>query len=81
MCKIAFGGKGGLVKSFLLAKVRRRDVFRAAAAGAAIAASGTSAFEAAAAEPTDSANKRRSRYQANAPEVQNFYRVNRYPAR
>jgi hypothetical protein len=67
--------------SFLLAKVLRRDVFRAAAAVAAIAASRTSAFEAAAAEPTGSTNKRRARYQANAPEVQNFYRVNRYPAR
>ncbi len=70
------------MKSFLLAKMRRRDVFRAAAAaGAAIAATGTTAFEAAAAEPTGSANKRKARYQANAPEVQNFYRVNRYPAR
>ena len=68
------------MKSFLLAKMRRRDVFRAAA-GAAIAASGTTALEAAAAEPTGNANKRRARYQANAPEVQNFYRVNRYPAR
>ena len=67
--------------SFLLAKVRRRDVFRAAAAGATVAASGTQAFEATAAEPTGSTNKRRARYQANAPEVQNFYRVNRYPAR
>jgi hypothetical protein len=67
------------MKSFLLAKMRRRDVFRAA--GAAIAASGTAALEAAAAEPTGNANKRRARYQANAPEVQNFYRVNRYPAR
>jgi hypothetical protein len=56
-------------------------VFRAAAAGAAIAATGTTAFEAAAAELTGSANKRKARYQANAPEVQNFYRVNRYPAR
>ena len=33
------------------------------------------------AEPTGSANKRKARYQANTPEVQNFYRVNRYPAR
>jgi len=26
-------------------------------------------------------NKRKARYQANSAEVQNFYRVNRYPAR
>jgi hypothetical protein len=69
------------MKSFLLAKLCRRDVFRAAAAGAAIAATGTTAVVAAAAEPTGSASKRRARYQANAPEVQNFYRVNRYPTR
>ena len=69
------------MKSFLLAKMRRRDVFRAAAAGAAISASGMTALEAAAAEPTGSASKRRARYQANTPEVQNFYRVNRYPDR
>jgi hypothetical protein len=69
------------MKSLLLAKMRRRDVFRAAAASAAIVASGTTAIEAASAEPTGSANKRRSRYQPNSPEVQTYYRVNRYPAR
>jgi hypothetical protein len=80
--EFAFGyaGTGASMKSFLLAKVRRRDVFRAAAAGAAIAASGTTAIEAAGAEPTGSA-KRKARYQPNSPEVQNFYRVNRYPVR
>jgi hypothetical protein len=69
------------MKSFLLAKMRRRDLFRATAAGAAIAASGTVAFEAVASEPTGSANKRRSRYQPNSPEVQTYYRVNSYPPR
>ncbi|OSI67330.1 hypothetical protein BSZ21_17110 [Bradyrhizobium canariense] len=69
------------MKGFLLAIMRRRDVFRAAAAGAAIAASGTATDQAIAAQPADSANKRRPRYQASNPEVQDFYRVNRYPAR
>lgn len=69
------------MKSVLLAKMHRRDLFRAAAAGAAIAASGTTAIEAAAAEPVGNANKRRARYQPNSPEVQTFYRVNRYPVR
>jgi hypothetical protein len=69
------------MKSVLLAKMRRRDVFRAAVAGAAIAASGTAADQATAGQPADSADKRRARYQGNAPEVQNFYRVSRYPAR
>jgi len=83
VCQFAFGhaGKGPSMKSFLLAKMRRRDVFRAAAAGAAIAASGTAAIEPAAAEPTGSANKRRARYQPNSAEVQTYYRVNSYPAR
>jgi D-arabinose 5-phosphate isomerase GutQ len=69
------------MKSFLQAKVRRRDVFGAALAGATIATTVTAALDAAAAEPTGSTDKRKARYQANAPEVQNFYRVNRYPAR
>ena len=69
------------MKSFVLAKMGRRDVFRAAAAGAAIAMSGTAADQAIATQPAESANKRRARYQANNPEVQNFFRVNRYPAR
>jgi sugar (pentulose or hexulose) kinase len=69
------------MKSFLLAKMRRRDVLRAAAAGTAIAASGTAASEAAATEPTGSASKRKARYQPNSPEVQTYYRVNSYPAR
>lgn len=69
------------MKSFLLAKVHRRDVFRAAAAGAAIAAGGTMADQAGAAQPTGSADKRKARYQGDTPEVQNYYRVNRYPAR
>jgi hypothetical protein len=69
------------MKSVLLAQMRRRDVFRAAAASVAIAAAVTTAFEAAAVEPVRSENKRRSRYQPNSPEVQTYYRVNSYPAR
>jgi hypothetical protein len=69
------------MKGFLLAVVHRRDLFRGAIAGTATAAMGTLAFEATAAETTGSANKRKARYQANSAEVQNFYRVNRYPPR
>jgi hypothetical protein len=68
------------MKSVLLGKMHRRDLFRAAAAGAAIAAGGTIADQAGAAEPTGSADRRRARYQGNTSEVQNYYRVNRYPA-
>jgi hypothetical protein len=35
----------------------------------------------AAAKAASSTDKRKARYQANSAEVQNFYRVNRYPAR
>jgi hypothetical protein len=68
------------LERFLLAKMSRRDVFRAAAVGAAIG-SGAGADQITAAEPAGNTNKRRARYQATAPEVQDFYRVNRYPAR
>jgi hypothetical protein len=63
-------------------KVRRRDFLRAlgASAGVAVAASG-SFVEDAAAEPESDEEKRKARYQANSPEVQDFYRVNRYPSK
>jgi hypothetical protein len=57
--------------------VRRRDVLRAMTAGVAIAAVGR--LDEAEALPLDAAEKRKARYQANSPEVQDFYRVNRYP--
>jgi hypothetical protein len=60
--------------------VRRRDVVRALVVGAGIAAtaSGPAATPAAADTETNT-EKRKARYQANSPEVQTFYRVNRYP--
>jgi hypothetical protein len=69
------------MKERLKSLIRRRDLFRAAIAGAAAAAASTLVPEPAASEPVDLKEKRRPRYQANSPEVQNFYRVNRYPAR
>jgi hypothetical protein len=65
--------------------IGRRDLLRVLAAGAgAVAASAAPLAAAAAAERenADAANKkRRARYQPNSPEVQTFYRVNRYPAK
>jgi hypothetical protein len=63
-------------------KVGRRDFLRAlgAGAGAAAAASGTFVEEAAAAGESND-EKRKARYQANSPDVQAYYRVNRYPAK
>jgi hypothetical protein len=61
---------------------RRRDVLRAMTAGVAVAAaSAVSLAPAAAAAETETVReKRKARYQANSAEVQDFYRVNRYPA-
>jgi len=63
-------------------KVGRREFLRAlgAGAGAAAAASGTFVEEAAAAGESND-DKRKARYQANSPDVQAYYRVNRYPAK
>jgi predicted nicotinamide N-methyase len=61
--------------------VRRRDVLRAlgVGAGAAVAAS-TAVVEPAAAQVSND-EKRKARYQPNSADVQNFYRVNRYPTK
>jgi hypothetical protein len=56
-------------------KIGRRDLLRVLAVGAAAAT--TSACSPADAE--DFPDKRKARYQADSPEVQTFYRVNRYP--
>jgi hypothetical protein len=58
--------------------IDRRDVLRLLAAGAGAATASASRAAAAAPGP-DSDKKQRARYQANSPDVQNFYRVNRYP--
>jgi hypothetical protein len=64
-------------------KIGRRDILRVLAIGAATAA--TSACVSAGADdaPTTRGfpDKRKARYQADSPEVQTFYRVNRYPAK
>ena len=71
------------MKGQLLTRVHRRELFRLVTAGAVVA--GTAALVPmvgpVAAEPLGSDNKRRARYQANSTEVQEFYRVNRYPAK
>jgi hypothetical protein len=61
--------------------IGRRDVLRVLAAGAGAAAVNAAPVAAAAPETKDAVKKRRAGYQANSPEVQTFYRVNRYPAK
>jgi hypothetical protein len=71
------------MKGRLLTAVDRRILFRFAIASTAAAITGSLTIKAAAkpTDNTDNADKRKARYQANSAEVQNFYRVNRYPAR
>lgn len=62
-----------------MSKIRRRDLFRVAAL------TGVAAIAVAPAAPSDEKSarqdKRRPQYRADSPEVQTFYRVNRYPAK
>jgi len=69
------------MKGQLLTIVHRRNLLQLAVAGTIAAATEAVAPVAFAAEPLGSPDKRKARYQANSAEVQNFYRVNRYPAR
>jgi hypothetical protein len=69
------------MKERLKTIILRRDLLRFAIAGAGVATASTLVLEPAAAKPVDLNNKRRARYQANSAEVQDFYRVNSYPAR
>jgi hypothetical protein len=63
------------------ATIRRRDLLRAVTASLTVAAVGAMSLAPAtsSAESETVAEKRKARYQANSPEVQDFYRVNRYP--
>jgi hypothetical protein len=60
-------------------KFRRRDLLIAVTATGVATAMGAKAVSSA--STAGRRNKRRAQYQANSPEVQTFYRVNRYPAK
>jgi hypothetical protein len=60
--------------------IGRRDLLRVLTVGAA-AASVAPAAATAAPQPNSTAKPDKARYQANSPEVQTFYRVNRYPVK
>jgi hypothetical protein len=60
--------------------VARRDFLRVLATGAGAAAVSAAPLATPAAADTESNDeKRKSRYQANSADVQNYYRVNQYP--
>jgi hypothetical protein len=58
-------------------KIARRDILRVLAFGAAAATTSDRVSVAAESFP----DKRKARYHPDSPEVQTFYRVNRYPAK
>ncbi len=63
-------------------KVGRRDVLRALGAGAGVAVTASGPLvQGAAADDESTDEKRKARYQANSPDVQAYYRVNRYPTK
>jgi hypothetical protein len=64
----------------LSALVPRRDLFRGMIAPATAATSAVT-VEAGVAKPGNRSDNRKARYRASSAEVQEFYRVNRYPAR
>jgi len=69
--------RGSTVENRLNPTIARRDLFRVAAIGAAVAT--TSACDSA--EAAEFPNKRKARYRADSADVQSFYRVNRYQAK
>lgn len=63
-------------------KVGRRDFLRVLGVGAGVATTvSVPLAQEAAADGESNEEKRKARYQGDSPDVQAFYRVNRYPAR
>ena len=61
--------------------IGRRQLLRTGALGLIATAISTRESGTLAADTETNSEKRKARYQANSAEVQNFYRVNRYPKR
>ena len=63
-------------------KLGRREFLRTLGAGATVAAASAAPLAVEARADTETNDeKRKARYKADSPEVQTFYRVNRYPAK
>jgi hypothetical protein len=61
--------------------IGRRQLLRTGVFGFLAAATSTLESGTVAADTETNSEKRKARFQANSAEVQNFYRVNRYPKR
>jgi hypothetical protein len=59
----------------------RREFLRTLGAGAAVVAASDSFAGEASAAGANYQDKSKARYQPDSPDVKNFYRVNRYPAK
>jgi hypothetical protein len=62
-------------------KIDRRGLLRVLAVGAGATAAGAASLSGVRAETPDASKRSRARYHAISPEVQTFYRVNRYPVK
>ena len=63
------------------ATIGRRQLLRTGMVGIIATATSTLEIGSVAADTETNDEKRKARFQANSAEVQNFYRVNRYPKR
>jgi len=61
--------------------IRRRDVLLVVTASAVAAVAVSASIPSAETPAAIRRDKRRPQYQANSPEIQTFYRVNRYPVK
>jgi hypothetical protein len=62
-------------------KIRRRDLLLAVSASGVAAAASVASIGSTPSYRIVRRDKRKPQYQANSPEVQTFYRVNRYPGK
>ena len=70
-----------MVKKKRKATLGRREFLRTLGGGVTLAAAAGPLTGEVRALPANYQDRRKARYQPNSPEVQNFYRVNRYPAK
>jgi hypothetical protein len=63
------------------ATIGRRQLLRTGMIGIVVTATSALESDRVAADTETNDEKRKARFQANSAEVQNFYRVNRYPKR
>jgi hypothetical protein len=63
------------------ATLARREFLRTLGVGAALVAASDSLTAEASAAGASYQDKSKARYQPDSPDVKNFYRVNRYPAK